>query len=333
MRRKKVVLILFVLIIGLSVVAIAVMASKQKSNDRQGELEGRVKLESVYVAPKVPGRLMEVRVQEGDMVQAGDTLAVIDVPEISAKVDQARGAVTSARAQYEMARNGATIYDRRRAEAQLDAALAQHEFAAASYRRMENMFNDSLIAAQEYEKIRAQYRSSKSQLDAAKAQKEDVDSGVRIEKIEMARGDYERAQATLREAESAWEDRIITAPDDLRIQTVVLKPGELATPGYNLFSGYQTQSPKFRFTVPESEMAGFEVGQSYTVRGGFDGRTLPVTLDRITPLPQYASITTMYPRHELGESVYELHFRPAEPGQAGTLQHNMVFLLEKPAHQ
>ncbi|MDG5767224.1 biotin/lipoyl-binding protein [Balneolales bacterium ANBcel1] len=328
MKRKKVVIASLALIFGLSAASLALMASRQKEFNRQDLLEGRVKLETVYIASKVPGRISEVRVEEGDMVRAGDTLAIIDVPEIAAKLDQAGGAVASARAQYEMARAGATTYDRRRADAQLDAARAQYEFAAASYRRMENMFNDSLIAAQEYEKIRAQYRSARSQLEAARAQKEDADSGVRSEKIEMARGDLQRAQAALREAEIAWQDRVITAPADLRVQDVVLRSGELATPGYNLFSGYVTEAPKFRFTVPESMMEGFQTGSTYMVSGGFDHRELEVTLQRIAPLPKYASITTMYPRHQLGESVYELHFRPVRPEEAAALQHNMTFLIE-----
>ncbi len=328
-NRKIILGIVIVAIFGVAAVAISVMASQQKANNQEGLLEGRVKLESVYVAPKVPGRLKEVRVREGEMVKAGDTLAIIDVPEIAAKVDQARGAVQSAKAQYEMAQNGATSYDRRRAEAQVDAARAQYEFAAASYRRLGNMYNDSLIAAQEYDEIRAKYQAAKSNMEAAEAQFEDVLSGVRSEKIEMARGDYERARASLNEAETAWEDRVITAPEDLRIQSVVLKPGELATPGYNLFSGYEVASPKFRFTVPESDVSGFETGQIYSIRGGFEDRSIRVRLDRITPLPQYASITTMYPRHELGESVYEMHFRPAEPSEAVNLQHNMTFLLDK----
>jgi HlyD family secretion protein len=62
-------------------------------------------------------------------VRPGDTLAVIDVPEIAARLDQARGAVASARAQYEMARSGATELRPASCQAQIDAAQAQYDYA------------------------------------------------------------------------------------------------------------------------------------------------------------------------------------------------------------
>jgi len=331
-KRKYLVILALTFVILLSATVLGVLAARQYAVNREGPPEGKVKLESVYLAPKVPGRLIEVRAEEGDIVQPGDTLAFIDVPEIEARLNQARGAVASARAQLEMAGNGATSYERRRAHAQLNAAQAQYDFARASYSRMQNMFNDSLIAAQEYDKTRSRYLAASSQLEAAKAQAEDVDSGVRPEKIAMARGDYERALAVLSEAETAWADRVIVAPETMRIQTVVLRPGELATPGYNLFAGYELDAPTIRFTVPESQLHTFETGQVWNLRTGFGGTAFRASLDRIVPLPSYASVTSMYPRHRLGESVYELRFRPLPGEPTGDLHHNMTVLLEESPH-
>ncbi len=328
MKRKSIIIVTLAVAIVLSAAVLGVLAARQYADNREGPPEGKVKLESIYLAPKVPGRVLTVHIAEGDVVQAGDTLAVIDVPEIAARVDQARGAVASARAQYEMAGNGATSYDRRRAEAQLQAARAQYDYARASYHRMRNMFNDSLIAAQEYDKIRSGYLAASAQLEAARAQQEDLESGVRPEKIAMARGDHQRALAALAEAETAWADRIITAPKSMRIQTVVLSEGELATPGYNLFAGYDIASPMIRFTMPESELRAFETGQVWKFRSVHGATVFRASLDRIVPLPGYASVTSMYPRHRPGESVYELRFRPLPGEPTGELQHNMTILLD-----
>jgi hypothetical protein len=74
----------------------------------------------------------------------------------------------------------------------------------------------------------------------------------------------------LTEVETAWSDRIITAPKPMRIQTVVLRPGELATPGYNLFAGYElSHPPSIRFTMPESQLHAFETGQVWQLRTAF----------------------------------------------------------------
>ncbi len=332
MKKKHLVIMALTTVILLSATVLGVLAARQYADNREGPPEGKVKLESVYLSPKVAGRILEVRVEEGDKVRPGDTLAVIDTPEIAARLDQARGAVASARAQYEMAGNGATDFDRRRVRAQRDAARAQYDYARASYTRMQHMFSDSLIAAQEYDNIRSRYLAAASQLEAAKAQVEDVESGMRPEKVAMARGDYQRAVAALAEVEAAWSDRVIIAPKTMRIQTVVLRPGELATPGYNLFAGYGLESPSIRFTVPESQLYAFETGQVWHLRAGFGDTVFRASLDRIVPLPSYAAVTSMYPRHRPGESVYELRFRTLPDEPAGHLQHNMTILLDDNPH-
>ncbi|MDI6400740.1 biotin/lipoyl-binding protein [Balneolaceae bacterium ANBcel3] len=326
-KEKKIWVLAAAILVLLLFSLLMVFASRQKSSNRVVYFEGKAKLETIYVSSKVPGRVLELYAQQGEEVYAGDTLAVLDLPEVEAKRMQAQGAVRAARAQYEMALNGATSFDRRRIQAQLEAATAQYEFADSSYRRLSNMFSDSLIAAQEYEQMRASYQQAKAQLAAVEAQKEDIFAGVRTEKIEMARGDYDRAQAALREVETAWNERYIIAPVDMNIKTVVLNRGELATPGYHLFAGYQTETPRIRFTIPESQMAGFQSGNVYTLVSGFSRDPIEVTLERIVPLPDYGSITSMYPRHQLGETVYEIHFGLRDAADAEKIHHNMTFLL------
>src|SRR5690554_4196499 len=71
-------------------------------------IEGRVKRSTLSVTGKIPGRIHEIRVHEGEFVKAGDTLAVLSLPEVDAKMAQAEGAVESANAQYQMAQKGAT---------------------------------------------------------------------------------------------------------------------------------------------------------------------------------------------------------------------------------
>ena len=325
---KKILLTGFAALLAGLLAYFAIQAGKRHA-ENDLPMQGQVRQKEINMAPKVPGRLKSVRVREGEWVKKGDTLAIIDVPEIEAKRDQARAAVLSARARHEKARNGATEYDRRRVDAAFRAALAQYEFADSSYNRMQQMFNDSLIAAQEYDQTRSQYLAAKANLEAARAKKQDVDSGVRPESIEMARGAYEQARAALREAETAWEDRVLTAPADLHLRTVMLSEGELATPGYNLFAGYDHTDTRIRFSVPESKLADFETGEQYTLRAAMDNRTVQAWLERIAVLPDYASMTSMYPRHEPGESLYELYFRPDPEYRDQNLQHNMQFYLEQ----
>ena len=70
-------------------------------------IQGQVEVSEYRVSSKVPGRILEIRVKEGDFVKAGDTLAIIDAPEVRAKMMQAQGAEAGAQALDQMARNGA----------------------------------------------------------------------------------------------------------------------------------------------------------------------------------------------------------------------------------
>ena len=74
------------------------------SEKKESAVEGKVKKEVISFAPKITGRILEIYVEEGQTVKAGDTLAKIDAPEISAKIAQAQGATNAAAAQAEMAR-------------------------------------------------------------------------------------------------------------------------------------------------------------------------------------------------------------------------------------
>ena len=70
-------------------------------------IQGQVEVTEYRVSSKVPGRILELRVKEGDYVKVGDTLAILDAPEVRAKMSQAMGAEDAAAAMSEMARNGA----------------------------------------------------------------------------------------------------------------------------------------------------------------------------------------------------------------------------------
>ena len=69
-------------------------------------IQGQVEVSEYRVSSKVPGRILKFYVHEGDAVQAGDTLAVLDAPEINAKMQQAQSAELAAKAQDDKAKAG-----------------------------------------------------------------------------------------------------------------------------------------------------------------------------------------------------------------------------------
>ena len=289
---------------------------------------GKIKRESIAVTTKVPGRVADLLVGEGDLVAKGDTLAILDIPEVDAKIDQAQGAVRSATAQYEMAQRGATANQLRQLRAKHDALKEQFEFAQKSFNRVQAMFADSLVSPQSFDEASAKFQGARAQYDAVVAELAEAEAGVRQENKLMALGQKERADGALREAETASNERYIIAPADMTIETITLHVGELATPGYALFNGYLPGTTWFRFTLPEDEIGTLQRGTAVTVQLPYLGESLKGKVANIKQLANYADVTTAYPDYELEQALYEIKVVPASADSAERLLNNATVVLQ-----
>ena len=95
-------------IIGFATVVVIVGVIGFFAFSREKEvIQGQVEVSEYRVSSKVPGRILEIRVKEGDFVKVGDTLAILDAPEVRAKMEQAQSAQDAASALELKAQNGA----------------------------------------------------------------------------------------------------------------------------------------------------------------------------------------------------------------------------------
>lgn len=292
-------------------------------------VEGKFKREEIGISSKVPGRIISLKVGEGEDVSKGDTLAILDIPEVEAKLKQAEGALLSAKAQYEMAVEGATDDEREQINAVFGAAEEQYRFLEKTKERMQGLYEDSLISAQQYDEILARYNGARAQFEQARAKKNEVKGGVREEKQLMAKGQMERAEGALQEARVAYDERFMIAPVDMDIQTISLKEGELVLPGYTIFSGYRKGTAYVRATVPEGKINGYKKEEEYFITQAFSGEMIKARLVSVNELAAYASITSSYPDYEMGESVYELRLEPESQAEVDSWYANTTVLIGK----
>lgn len=276
----------------------------------QKGFEGKTKKDVISFSPKVTGRILEIYVEEGQTVKAGDTLAKLDVPEVSAKIAQAKGATAAAQAQAQMAKNGATADQLRQLKAKQKGLREQYDFANKSYNRARNMFRDSLMSPQSYDEVFAKYQGAKAQLDAVNAELHDVELGTRYEKINMAEGQASQAMGALQEANVAYSERYVIATNDMEIETIALHKGELATAGYALFNGYVPNTTYFRFTVPESLISKYQKGQAVQMKTTYGDKEFSGKIVSIKQLTKYADITTAFPDYNPEDAVYEVKVIP-----------------------
>ena len=309
-------------------IAFTFISCNNKSNEADS-IQGKVEREELAVVGKIAGRIDKILVEEGDFVKKGDTLAILDIPEVNAKKAQAQGAVKSAAAQYDMSVQGATSNQLKQLNAKKAALTEQYQFAKKSLDRLSAMVKDSLIPQQQYDEVYAKYQGAQAQLIAVDAEIADVKNGVRIEQQTMALGQQDRALGALEEVAVAENERYILAPQDMKIETITLKLGELALPGYTLFKGSLDQTTYFRFTVPESTVQLYAKGKEVVVEVPYATKTIVGTIQNVKQIGAYANIASAYPDYDIQDPLYEVVVRPKNIEEAKELLSKSTVILKQ----
>lgn len=313
----------------ISAIAVSGLLLSACSTKIEQPIQGKIKKETISFTPKVTGRILKIYVQEGDIVHPGDTLAMLDVPEVDAKLAQATGVVKAASAQSTLAKNGATENQRKQLKAKLAATKEQFGYAEKSYNRSKAMFDDGMLAPQQFDEITAKYNSAKAQLDAVSAEWAEVERGVRYETQDAAMGQKEQALGVLKEVEIAYSEKYIIATNSMQVETITLHEGELATAGFALFNGYVPNSTYFRLTVGEKNISQFEIGKELVLEIPYLKKDVKVKVQNIKQMARYADVTSPYPDLELDEAFYELKLTAVGNEDLSKLLVNASVIIKK----
>ena len=169
-----------VAVFTLAIVAIGLIGTLAFKSEPE-VIQGYVEVSEYRVSSKVPGRVLELRVKEGDYVKVGDTLAILDAPDVKAKLAQAQSAESAATAMDQMANNGARREQINGAFALLQQAKAGLEIAQKSYNRVQRLYDEGVMSAQKRDEAFANYKALEAQVKAAKSQYDMAVNGARRE--------------------------------------------------------------------------------------------------------------------------------------------------------
>ena len=165
-------------------------------------IQGQAEVTEYRVSSKVPGRILEFRVKEGQSVQAGDTLAILEAPDVQAKLEQARAAEAAAQAQNEKALKGARQEQIQAAYEMWQKARAGLAIAEKSYKRVKNLHDQGVMSAQKLDEVTAQRDAAQATEKAAQAQYTMAKNGAEREDKAAAAALVERAKGAVAEVES-----------------------------------------------------------------------------------------------------------------------------------
>jgi HlyD family secretion protein len=265
--------------------------------------------ETTEIGAGVDGVIAELRVHEGDSVQAGDVLAVIDRRELNAELAAARAGAEAARQARTRILRGSRREDRERAEAEVTAAEAVVAQAESQHRRSAHLFEQGILSEAERDEVRRNLDVSRAQLAAARKRAELVKAPPLPEEAAKADADVRSADERARVLQQTMEKCYVRAPMSGTVLKTMLRPGESFSTlvPRPILSLADTSRLRVRAEVDERDVGRVFAGQRVMVRGdGWEGPGIPGRVGRLGAQMGRKTVRTGDPAEKSDRDVLEV---------------------------
>ena len=294
----------------LIVSVVGYIVSRPKETVIQGEAEAT----EYRVSGKVPGRIEEFRAEEGQLVRKGDTLVLIDSPEIRSKIAEASAARAAALAQKEKAYNGARQEQITGAYEMWQKALVGEEVMRKSYERMVKLHDEKVVSDQKFDEVKAQYDAASATARAAKSQYDMAVKGARQEDKDAAVALVERANAAVDLVNSYRAEISLTSPADGIIAARYPKVGELVGQGSPIMTIQDLDDVWFTFNIREDRLEGMQSGDKLQLTvPALKNAPVTATVYYIAVRESYATWRATKEIGEFDTRTFEVRARPDAP--------------------
>lgn len=290
-------------------------------------IQGYVEVSEYRVSSKVPGRVLELRVKEGDYVNVGDTLAIIDAPDVKAKLAQAESAESAASAMDQMANNGARREQINGAYALLQQAKAGLEIAQKSYNRVQRLYDEGVMSAQKRDEAFANYKAIEAQVKAAQSQYDMAVNGARREEKMAAAAQVNRAKGAVQEVNSYISETMQTAQKAGEVSDVYPKEGELIGTGSPIMSVSLLDDMWGTFNVREDQLDGMRIGSVITAYAPAFKKDIKMKVYYIKDQGSYATWKATKANGQYDLKTFEVKARPVTKVEG--LRPGMSLVLKK----
>lgn len=290
-------------------------------------IQGYVEVSEYRVSSKVPGRVLELRVKEGDYVNVGDTLAIIDAPDVKAKLAQAESTESAASAMDQMANNGARREQINGAYALLQQAKAGLEIAQKSYNRVQRLYDEGVMSAQKRDEAFANYKAIEAQVKAAQSQYDMAVNGARREEKMAAAAQVNRAKGAVQEVNSYICETMQTAQKAGEVSDVYPKEGELIGTGSPIMSVSLLDDMWGTFNVREDQLDGMRIGSVITAYAPAFKKDIKMKVYYIKDQGSYATWKATKANGQYDLKTFEVKARPVTKVEG--LRPGMSLVLKK----
>ncbi|MDR1759707.1 MAG: efflux RND transporter periplasmic adaptor subunit [Fibrobacter sp.] len=308
MKKSILVLIAVVVVVAAALFALERWATRPQTQYLQGQVESR----RVMVAAKIPGRLQSVLVREGDMVEKGQELAILESPEIEAKKMQAMGAVKAAEAQYAKAKTGARKEEIQAAKAAYDRAKEAADLAQVTYKRVQKLFDEGVLPAQKRDEALTQMRAARSAAEATQAQYHMAQAGARTEDKDASEGLVMQAEGSKAEVDAYLDETRLVAPIAGEISMKTAEEGEIVGAGMPVVAVSDLTDSWVVFNIREDLLGSITKGKKITVRIPALNEDAELEVYYIAPLGDFATWRSSKESGGFDLKTFEVRARPTQ---------------------
>lgn len=227
-------------------------------------LQGQIEAQQYSISSKVAGRIENVMVKKGDIVKKGDPIFSLYSPEIDAKLEQAIAGKEAASAMAQQAENGARSQQINAAKDNWNKAKAATALLEKTYQRVNNLYQDGVVAEQKRDEVKTQWQAAKYTESATFEMFKMAKEGARIETKRAAAEKVRMAEGAIAEVEAYAQDTNIKSWFNGEVSQVLLNSGELAPQGFPVVTVIDMADSWAVFNVREDQLSQFEKGSTFS---------------------------------------------------------------------
>ena len=318
---------IIVLILLLGLIAFGLWKSYQP---KQVELQGRVEAETIHVSTKVPSRIEEVYVHEGDKVTKGQELVRLFSPEVDAKKQQALASLQSALALQSTADRGSQQENIETLYANWQSLKAQQTLAQTTYQRGANLFKEGVISRQRRDEMQAAAASATQITEAAYQQYKRAKRGSTPEQKSLANAQVEITKAAVAEANALEAETKLLSPINGTVSKTYGKASELVAIAVPIVSLIQDDELWVSLDVREDLYA--QVYKSKTIKGFIPAlnQTATFKIKNIDAEGEFATIKTTRQTGGYDIRSFKVHLAPVQPIADLKVGMSVLFKIAEP---
>lgn len=301
---------LMVLILLLGFIAFGLWKSYQP---KEIELQGRVEADTIHVSTKVPSRIEEIYVHDGQKVSKDQELVRLFSPEVDAKKQQALATLQSALALQSTAERGSQQENIDSLYANWQSLKAQEALAKTTYQRGANLFKEGVISRQRRDEMQAAALSASQLTEAAYQQYARAKRGSTPQQLSSADAQVQIAQAAVAEANALAAETKLRSPIDGTVSKTYGKVSELVAMGVPVVSIIQDDDLWVSVNVREDLYAQIYKAKSMDGFIPALNQTATFKIKTIDAEGEFATIKTTRQTGGYDIRSFKIHLAPVQP--------------------